>query len=169
MGGLQAQGQRVNLRPIRDDDVPLIEPWYGEAAAAVHGLGKAGAYGREDLERQVEASRTEPAGGLLAITRTGEDAPMGMLDYRVGVPEEGWAMIGCVALETGARRWGLGQDAVRLFEENAARRWGVRRFRANVDVHHGLALYFWLRLGYHPLGPTTDSQGHDVLPMVRAG
>lgn len=160
-------GPRIRLRLLRDDDVPLIERWYGEAAAAAHGLSDAGVYGLHDLLGQIQAARTERHGGLLVITRAGEDRPIGLLDYRIGTPEQGWAMVGCLTLAAGARRWGLGIDALRLFEEEAVRRWNLRGFRANVDVRHGLALYFWLRLGYRPLGVAVDSQGNKVMQMVR--
>ena len=138
-GGLAAEGPRVTLRPYRDDDMPLMEPWYSEAAAAVHGLADVSIHDVNHLHYQVMAAETQDnEGGLLVITRSGEDAPIGFLDYRLDVPDEGDVMIYEVALAASARRWGLGVEAVRLFEETAARRWSVRRFRADVAVQHGL-------------------------------
>jgi ribosomal protein S18 acetylase RimI-like enzyme len=86
---------------------------------------------------------------MAAITKPGEDTPIGVLTYLLDGRRH-TATISWVALAPGARRLGLGQDAVRLFEEAATRR-GVRTFRATVDSSNGLALYFWLRLGYRPL------------------
>jgi hypothetical protein len=34
----------------------------------------------------------------------------------------------------------------------------------------GLGLYFWLRLGYHPVGPTENSRSrlpHGIISMMR--
>jgi GNAT superfamily N-acetyltransferase len=66
------------------------------------------------------------------------------------------------------RRWGLGMDAVRLLEAQAVERWGVREARARVPVGAGLALYFWLRLGYRPAGVEAgDVPDNDAMVMVR--
>ena len=70
-----------------------------------------------------------------------------------------------IELDEGRRRWGLGMDAVRLMEAEASRRWGVREARAEVPISVGLALYFWLRLGYRPAEPVRDEL--DTMSMVR--
>jgi RimJ/RimL family protein N-acetyltransferase len=75
--------------------------------------------------------------------------------------------IGCVVLADEARRRSLGADAVQLFEEAVARRYGARHFRAGVDGGNGLALYFWLRLGYRPLDIEREMQRRVTLCMVR--
>ena len=137
------EGPRVRLRPRREDDGPLIEPLRPEA-------GRPGG----DCE-------------TLVITRTGEDLPIGVLEYRIDDPTGGSATIAWVALTEGARRWGLGVDAVLIFEEEAERHWRVRQFLVPVPVQRGLALYFWLRLGYHPLDVLHDEQGNKTIPMIR--
>ena len=130
------EGPRVVLRPYRDDDMPVMEALLPQSD--------------DDAE-------------VLTICRAGEDdRSIGILEYALGEPSEGWATVKWVALVDGERRWGLGQDAVRLFEEEA-RRCGVRAFRTRVPASLGLALYFWLRLGYRPL----DVRGNAVLEMVR--
>jgi hypothetical protein len=79
--------------------------------------------------------------------------------------EDGWLEVRWIELEAGRRRWGLGMDAVRALEVEAAERWGVREVRAHVPMGVGLALYFWLRLGYRPEDPVrTDG---DAFVMVR--
>ena len=139
MAGLWAEGPRVRLRPVWDADVPLIE-----------GLLGAG-----------------PASEVLVITPWDEDRPIGVLQYRLDEPSRGWATIDHVAVAEGARRGGLGQDAVRLLEDDLVRERRVRHFKTVIDAGQGLALYLWLRLGYRPLDSVVDSQGHDVMPMVR--
>ncbi len=139
----RTEGARVHLRPLAEEDAPVIEPL------------------------QAEAGRSGVEGGTLVITRIGEDLPIGVLEYRFDDRAGGSATIVWVALAVEARRRGLGVDAVLRFEEEAMRRWGVRQFRTHVSVQQGLALYFWLRLGYRPLGPELDEQGHNVMRMAR--
>ncbi len=138
--GLTAEEPRVRLRPVRAEDLPVIEGLLPEA---------------------------EDGSGLSVICRAGDEAPIGVLQYRLGEPSEGWAKIRWVALVERERRWGLGQEAVRLFEDEAPRRWKVLQFRVNVDVRNGLGLYFWLRLGYRPLDIEGETQGWGTLCMVR--
>jgi len=142
---LRIDGTRVRLRPARDDDIPAIAPWCDGA----------------------DVVRPEAAARELVITRAGADEPIGLLRYRAGEPAEGWVTIGCVVLAEEERRRGLGADAVQLFEEAVARRYGVRHFRAGVDAGNGLSLYFWLRLGYRPLGWAADEQGTGVFSVAR--
>lgn len=132
---------RVRLRPMRPGDAPLIE------------------------SLRTGAGHPEIGGDTLVITRTGEDFPIGMLDYRVDDPAS--ATIAWIALTEGARRWGLGVDAVLLFEEEACRSWGVRQFRTEVNGRQGLSLYFWLRLGYRPTESRRDQGGIEAIAMVR--
>jgi hypothetical protein len=57
-----------------------------------------------------------------------------------------------------------------LLEAEAVERWGVRGVRANVPRDVGLALYFWLRLGYRPEGISDRESGsgrRDTMGMVR--
>ncbi len=137
--GLTAEEPRVRLRPVRAEDLPVIEGLLPEA---------------------------EDGSGLSVICRAGDETAIGVLQYKLGEPSERWATITWVALVEGERRWGLGQDAVRLFEEEAGRR-GLRGFRAKVRTEFGLALYFWLRLGYRPLDIERVTEGRGVLCMVR--
>ena len=66
------------------------------------------------------------------------------------------------------RRWGLGAEAVRLLEAEAAQRWDVKEVRAHVPREVGLALYFWLRLGYRPAGVEGGGEGdNSVMVLVR--
>jgi RimJ/RimL family protein N-acetyltransferase len=139
---LRAEGARVHLRPVSDSDHPVI--------GSLHPSG-----------------RGEASSETAVIADAGDGRAVGVLDYRLGDSSEGTATIDWVALVEGERRRGLAQDAVRLFEEAAAG-WGVRRFMADVEIGRGLALYFWLRLGYRPLGVERDAQGHEALRMTRA-
>jgi len=133
-------GERVALRPWRQDDIAAVEAWYDEAA------------------------RTDLNDGRLAITLPGEDTPIGIIHYRADYPGTGWLTIGCVGLAPALRVRGYGSEAVLLLEEQALRLGLASRFRAQVEPSNGLALYFWLRLGYRPVaagGIITMIHDHD--------
>ena len=162
MGSIFVRGTRVHLREVTDDDLALIEPWYPEAASAVHG-GAVEPPAR-DLQRRLEEARAS-GGALCAIVPAGEDAPAGLLDYRRGYPAGGWLTVGFVAMAARRRGWGYGSEAVRLLEGEALKRRWARNFRADVCYRNGLGLYFWLRLGYRPVAENTDAA--NTLALVR--
>jgi GNAT superfamily N-acetyltransferase len=110
---------RIELGPLSRNDLAVM-PW---------------------LER-AEGPRTD----ALAIRRTGDSTPIGVLSASKGRPAEGWSTIDWLELAPDQRGWGYGSDAIRLLE---ARQKNVA-FLAEVDPLNGLALYFWLRLGYRP-------------------
>jgi hypothetical protein len=80
------------------------------------------------------------------IRRKGDRTPIGLLEARKGRPGSGWATIEWLELAPRERGWGYGSEAVRIFEARSKR----ARLLAEVDPGFGLALYFWLRLGYRP-------------------
>jgi GNAT superfamily N-acetyltransferase len=97
------------------------------------------------------------------VDAAGEE--IGHVDFRRDgrVLEVRWVEIG-----PERRRWGLGMDAVRVLEAEAVERWDVREVRAQVPVGIGLALYFWLRLGYRPLAvEAVDGPRAGNMVMVR--
>jgi GNAT superfamily N-acetyltransferase len=61
--------------------------------------------------------------------------------------DEAW--IDDVTIDAAMRGFGLGGEAVRLFEAWAEKQ-GAMRFRAGVHEANGLGVYFLLRLGYRP-------------------
>jgi len=150
-------GKRVSLRGFCDDDVASIEAWYDEAATA------AGVPHALPLSRTAGGGRSlEPRpNGVLAIKRIGEDDPIGIVEYEA---TDRRLTVRFIALAKAHRGWGYGSEAVRLLEEWAVRKGLAQRFRAEVDSRNGLGLYFWLRLGYRPLGAMGSA-----LTMVRDG
>jgi len=97
-------------------------------------------------------------------------AIIGQTDEEIGfmkvVGHDGWLDVRWIELAAEHRRRGLGVDSVRLLEAEAVERWGVRGVRARVPRDVGLALYFWLRLGYRP---ESEAVGEgDTMAVVRA-
>ncbi|MBI1886745.1 MAG: GNAT family N-acetyltransferase [Chloroflexi bacterium] len=183
---------RVALRPFRGADIDAVEPWYVAAAAVGHGVrpedvpsirrpksvgrgrsldrGRAGALPYGVVPYDAEA---DPDRALLAVILGDADAPIGLLDYRLGRPSSGWCTVGFVALEPGRRGYGLGSEAVRAFEEAVRERGLADRFRAGVHRENGLGFYFWLRLGYRPaasgdFGDAEPAADRDTMWMVRS-
>ena len=161
---------RVTVRPAARGDLPQIEPWYAEAVATAHSLREQPP--DETLERRfsdAEASDT----GLLLVAKADDPAPIGLLQYRLGFPDKGWLAIDFLALAAGCRGWGYGSEAVRLVGDGAVDSRKAKRFLAEVDTRNGLALYFWLRLGYRPARAdevfwrAPDEDG--IIAMVREG
>jgi hypothetical protein len=129
---------RITLRRAKKSDLPLIERWYEEAAQVADGGSIP--EGDPDLRGRFDA------GGLWVITKPGSPAPIGVLDEAPNWPDTGWTTIEFIALAVGQRGWGYGSEAVREIEEKHRQ----TRFLAQIDPRNGLALYFWLRLGYRP-------------------
>lgn len=157
---MKATAARISLRPATSADLPQIEPWYAEAAAL--------ACSELMLDERLHATEASE-GELLIIAKADYRAPIGLLQYRPGFPGNGWLAIDFLALAAGRRGWGYGSEVVRLVEESSP----ANRFLAEVDARNGLALYFWLRLGYRPLRPDEvfwrAPAEDDIIAMVREG
>jgi hypothetical protein len=104
--------------------------------------------------------------GTAAIVRREDGETIGELTYRL---TDGWLVVEAITLPPGERGRGYDSEAVRLLEEEAARR-GARRSVMSVAKEDGLALYFALRLGYRPAvaGELWHwGTGGDIIAMVR--
>jgi GNAT superfamily N-acetyltransferase len=116
----------------------------------------------EDLEAmtwlpQALAPEWEPA-DLKALARRGramailkEGRAIGVLAAVLDEPEQGSATLTFVGIEPGERFQGLGGEAALALEQQLRKRAGVERVLVPVPEQRGLAVYFWLRLGYRPL------------------
>lgn len=161
---MRATSGRVTLRPITSVDLAQIEPWFAEASAAVYG-------GDPDSEDTLQRRFTEARDRLLVIAGT-DGEPIGLVEYRVHEPAEGWLSIAFIALKDGLRGFGYGSEAVRALEAWAEKSHRVTSFLAEINPRNGLALYFWLRVGYRPVHAgevfwrAPDEGG--IIAMIRA-
>lgn len=122
------------LRPADSAALTAMQSWLVEAinlGAAVFSTGT------------VSELLSPPSGR--AYLAAVEDAPVGYVAVDCA---EGLLVITALAVAPRCRNLGLGAEAVfsaeRLFPE-------ARCSRALVPLRNGLAVYFWLRIGYRPL------------------
>ncbi len=71
---------------MTEDDVEAIADWYE---------------GAEELRERLEDVNC----GVVAITRCEDDSAIGVVEYRLGVPEDGWLRMEFVAVEPRVRGW----------------------------------------------------------------
>lgn len=137
---MRARAARVRLRPIKRSDFTQIEGWYDDALALAHA--------ERGLEQRFVDAK-ESGCDLLAIEAHGGEI-IGLLDYRLHEPAQNWQTIVYIGMATGRRGFGYGSEAVRALEAWAVKSHKITSFMAEIAPQNGLALYFWLRVGYHP-------------------
>jgi GNAT superfamily N-acetyltransferase len=126
---------RVRLSPLTDAAVGDM-PWLEAALSPEWGL--------EDFE----AAREESC-GLLVSDEDG--TAMGLALVRFDAPSAGNAVISFLAMQPERRYRGLGGEAGLAVERLLRERLGARCVYVGVPEGRGLAVYFWLRLGFRPL------------------
>lgn len=135
----------IQLRPVDDADAAWLDEWLAPVAVSV-------AYDDVDRSRPgaslIERLRRERGLRVQIIVRDGDDA--GLVVYRVGAPRPDAAIVEIIATPAALARRGSGMSAAALVED-AVRAEGVRMVYAPAPAVHGIATYFWIRLGYRPL------------------
>jgi hypothetical protein len=135
----------IQLRPVGVGDARWLDGWLAPVAASV-------AYNEMTVERPsallLERLRRERGLRAQIIVRDGDD--VGVVVYRVGAPRRDAAIVEIVATPPALARRGSGMSAAALMED-AVRAEGVRVVYAPAPEVHGIATYFWIRLGYRPL------------------
>lgn len=145
----------VALREIADADAAWLDTWLGAVAAsvgydAVNIAGAAALLGR---------LRGEPSLRARIIERDG--AAVGAIVYRLHAPRRDASMIEFVGTSPAEARRGSGMAAAAIAELDM-RDGGANIVYAPAPDMHGIAVYFWIRLGYRPL-PSAE------WPCVRDG
>ena len=138
------RSRRVSLSPIVAKTLAASAPdWLAEAERAVLGAGPGCPLGDQVHE-----------GDAAYWLRVGRDRPDGSRERRtVGAlaaqQEDAWLVWRWLAVEESMRAFGYGGAAIPIVER-AAKRAGLTGARVLVPASNGVALYFWLRLGYRP-------------------
>jgi hypothetical protein len=131
----------LRLRPLVATDATWCDVWLPGVAAIV-------GYDARSCDALLRRSRTDRRLRLRAIER--DEAPVGVLVYRLHAPSEGSAIIELVATPPEHARRSSGMAAAALVERELRRAKVVRAY-AVAPAMHGIDVYFWIRLGYHPL------------------
>jgi hypothetical protein len=129
-----ATGSPGVLRALRESDVGAIASWHAKAI-----LLAGSSISLSDL--------VDPSERLLVLTEEADREPVGLLSVALDNPEPGWATVVLLAIAAPECR-DLAVQAVALLEADL--RQEARHIRAAAPLDVGLALYFWLRLGYRP-------------------
>lgn len=128
----------VALRPATPADAAWLAEWLPAVAASV---------GHDPIDPPSWLS-SRAARRVRIIVRDGAD--VGVLAYRPHAPARGSATFELVATPPQFARRGSGMAAAALVEDElrAAR---IHTAYAPAPAAHGIAVYFWIRLGYRPL------------------
>lgn len=131
----------VMLRPARSSDAAWLATWLPGVAQSV---------GYADApDVAAIAALLRDRGRLMRVIER-EHGAVGVIVARRNAPDRAWAIVELVATPPGEARRGAGMEAARLLE-SVVRRAGARRLYAPAPEVHGIAMYFWIRLGYRPL------------------
>ena len=124
------------LRPLQQGDREAIARGYAKATVL------AGEF--VPLRDALDPGNRRQA---FVLTEGGDSDPVGLAAVALDDPGPNWATVRLLAIATAERR-DLAARAIALLEANVRRQ--AEYIRAAVPLDAGLALYFWLRLGYHP-------------------
>jgi GNAT superfamily N-acetyltransferase len=86
-----------------------------------------------------------------ALFEDEDGAAVGLAVVLLDTPEPSSAAVPFIGVDPARRFRGLGGEAGLVLERHLRERLGVQKVYAPVPDGHGLAVYFWLRLGYRPL------------------
>ena len=136
----------IALRLLLDADAAWLDGWLAPVAASV-GYELRGRSTKPTARRSTKGTKVEVV-RTKVIVRDGVD--VGVAVYRPAAPTRGSAIIELVATLPAFARRGSGMMAAALIEEEL-RAGGVLRLYAPAPAVHGIAMYFWIRLGYRPL------------------
>jgi hypothetical protein len=153
---------RIQLSGLSREALVGMEGWLAGALAPDWGV--------EELRAAVDANE-----GVMIGDEKGE--AIGVAVVVVDAPVKGAVMVPFLAIEPSRRFRGLGGEAGLALERHVRQRLGVERVYAPAPDGRGLAVYFWLRLGYRPLtqseapGPVVGLSGEEMrgMWMVREG
>lgn len=165
-----AQTLRVTLRPLVPTDCTDVEPWLLEAIAAVEST-KPSAHMPASLAALDPYVGARWPGAKVEAVVVDEQGIAGLLLWRtlslLERRSQSALVIEALTIRAGLRNLGYGAEAVYRLELAHP---DAMAFAA-IPRSNGLAIYFWLRVGYRPVWIDEDAvpgQDQERLWMVRA-
>jgi RimJ/RimL family protein N-acetyltransferase len=165
------QGNRVRLRPIREEDWPKFEEW-GKSRQALWGRFQRFQMDHLPLLREAfqETGLLRREGGFLLIETVEEQQVVGYVRYTVlGLPDADlpYPEVGFGIPEVSARRQGYAQEAVRLLVDYLFAGYPVERVAAFTDSENRAAQRVMEKVGFQREGVLRramfrDGQWRDV-------
>lgn len=140
---------RVHIRLPTLADQAAIQPWLPEAVAAVRGRDAAPDPTLTLPEAMARWDAELPSGDVWLAHLAGGEL-IGVARVRTGPA----LVVDALAVRRDARNLGYGQEFVFALEQ----RTGAATGFAGVPRANGLAVYFWLRAGYHPSYPARGDE-----------
>ncbi len=140
----------IKLRPIRGGDIERLSSWLPDVASAV------------DCEPWTNAQALAEAKGSSSVLTN--DAGTAFVAYQLETPDVHAARVDFLAVRPNQRRLGIGGRTALALERRLHK--STQRLCTLVPSPIGLALYFWLRLGYRPLTKETSPEPTGSLPAV---
>jgi GNAT superfamily N-acetyltransferase len=133
--GVSLTTPRLQIRRASVEDVASM-PWLAAALLPEATL--------EDLRPSVEA-------GWAAVVSRPDGERLGLAAVRADEPARGAASVPFIGVDPRARFRGLGGEAGLAIDRHLRRSLGFGKVYAPVPEGRGLAVYFWLRLGFRPV------------------
>jgi RimJ/RimL family protein N-acetyltransferase len=140
--------EKVVLRPVREEDMPIILQWWNDP----DNFGATGLEQGISLEAALRKFRarpsTEPFEEWFAICSEESDEPLGILIVAPGHPQEDLLSIGSLIVDKRYRRRGIGRQAVEEMETWARERYLELTLSLGVFESFPGARSFWEACGY---------------------
>ena len=132
-------GVMAVLSPPLERDIEAIARWYANATILAGSL--------IPLSDVLDSTARRRTPRTLVLT-DGTNQPVGLMSVALDDPGPGWATVALLAIAGPGQR-DVAALAVAMLE--AYLQGEARDIRASMPLEAGLALYFWLRLGYRPV------------------
>lgn len=127
----------MELRQLAERDLPALASWLPATAR------EAG------CDRWSSPEALRPAVGSTDVLVGEARDGLSFLEYAAGQPARGAALVRFLAVPPDRRRLGTGHRSALALEARLPA--SIKRAYVSIPAGLGLALYFWLRLGYRPL------------------
>lgn len=148
----------VTLRIVEEDDIPSVERAVGGGDAA------------DFMSRCFPRSRTTGAGAddftRWHLILTGGDVAGTVWTERDST-DSGCCDLGILIFHPESRGRGLGAEAIRLAERDAAVHWAVRLVRLRVRASNARAISCYRRCGYEVTATTTKEVGGESISVLQ--